>query len=329
MPEHKIEQQLESLAALRAQPTAEGTPAVLRTALRDRVNIVAAKAAQITGELQLSELIPDLLLAFERLFLNPAKHDPQCWGKNAIAKALKYLDYDESAPFLRGMKHVQMEPVWGGQEDTATTLRGTSALALLQCSDITRENKLWSVMRLLSDPAAPVRRDAAVALQQLAGIESALLLRLKARMGDKEPAVTGQVLESILAIEGEGGVSFAAEFLGSPDQAIREEAALALGASRLAGALSPLKEAWDRARNAEDRPTILRAMAASRQGGAIEFILSVVREGREREAVGALETLETYRYSADIRLQTAKAVAARTERAIQEYFRQHFTSRDI
>ncbi|MGH9624742.1 MAG: HEAT repeat domain-containing protein [Bryobacteraceae bacterium] len=321
MRQDRIERQLESLAALRAQPLEEHTLAALRAALGDRVNLVVAKAAKIAVELQLRQLIPDLLQAFERLFADPAKSDPQCWGKNALVKALKDLQYDESAPFLRGIQYVQMEPAWNGQEDTAATLRGASALALLQCSDMARQDKLWQVMRLLSDPAAPVRRDAVTALQQLAGIESALLLRLKARMGDREPVITGQALESILAIEGEAGLPFASEFLHSPHQEIREEASLALGASRLAGAIAKLEEAWPRTRDPRERLTILRAIASSRQEPAIEFLIRTVRDGREPEAIAALEALETYGHSADLESRIAKAAEARAERPIQEYFR--------
>ena len=34
---------------------------------------------------------------------------------------------------MRGLRHIQMEPVWGGQADSAATLRGTCALALIDC----------------------------------------------------------------------------------------------------------------------------------------------------------------------------------------------------
>ena len=46
---------------------------------------------------------------------DPVKTDPQCWAKNAIVKALKDLNHDDPAVFLRGIEHVQMEPVWGGR----------------------------------------------------------------------------------------------------------------------------------------------------------------------------------------------------------------------
>lgn len=139
MKNDRVEQQLENLRALRALGPTEAAVAVLRKALRDRVNVVVAKAAAITAEFQLQSLIPDLLEVFNRLFEKVRDTDPQCWGKNALAKALKDLGHSESAAFLRGMRHIQMEPVWGGEADTAAPLRGTCVLAVVQCIDIPRE----------------------------------------------------------------------------------------------------------------------------------------------------------------------------------------------
>src|SRR5258708_36730531 len=120
---------------------ADAAPA-LRKGLADRVNLVAAKAAKIAAELPAPELLPDLLGAFDHLFDDPVKHDPQCWGKNAIAQALKDLGHRESPAFLRGAVHIQMEAVWGGQEDTAGTLRGICLLPLPACPALEREQGL-------------------------------------------------------------------------------------------------------------------------------------------------------------------------------------------
>src|ERR1051326_1716583 len=97
----KIEQEIERLNLLReAQP--EVARAALRRALADRVNLMVAKAAKVAAELQFRDLIPDLLRAFDRLLDDAVERDPQCWGKNALAKALTDLDHRESAIFLRG-----------------------------------------------------------------------------------------------------------------------------------------------------------------------------------------------------------------------------------
>ncbi len=139
-----------------------------------------AKAAQICGELNAVALLPDLKHAFEQMF---ATKDQQCWAKNALAKTLKDLGLQESAVFLRGISHVQMEPVWGGSEDTAATLRSTCAIALTQCNDIPRDEILRYLVDSLTDTIAERRMDAARSLEQMSGREVLLLLRLKAHVG--------------------------------------------------------------------------------------------------------------------------------------------------
>ena len=229
-------------ASLRGTSPSAAAPA-LRKALADRVNLVAAKAANIAAELPTPELLPDLLRAFDRLFEDPVKRDPQCWGKNAIARALKDLGHRESPAFLRGAVHIQMEPVWGGQEDTAGPLRGICLLALPACPDLSREQVLRHMVNALTEPSPTVRADAARALAEMQGDDCALLLRLKARAGDTEAAVTGQVLESLLALERRAALPFVRQFLAAGDQ-VAEEAALALGGSRQSEAVDVLLESW-------------------------------------------------------------------------------------
>src|SRR5262245_11590190 len=115
MNKAKLEDRLEQLRKLRSTTPNEATVAVLRSALKDRSNLVVAEAAKTIAELQLSQLIPALLETFDRLFDDPAKKDSKCWGKTAIAKSLTELEYSEAHPFIRGSRHIQLEPVWGGQ----------------------------------------------------------------------------------------------------------------------------------------------------------------------------------------------------------------------
>jgi hypothetical protein len=320
MPSRKIEQQLDALTGLRAQGPTEQTIGALRAALTDRANVVVAKAAKIAADLGITALLPDLVAAFDRMFENAAQTDPQCWGKNAIAKALKDLGHSSAQEFLRGVQHVQMEPVWGGQEDTATVLRSTCALALVQCTDISRQHVMRHLIDTFVDPTATVRADIARTLEQMEGEEAALLLRLKALIGDQEPAVTGQVLESLLRLEHAAAVAFVAKFLHSGGD-VAEEAALALGASRLTAALETLKQTWSNERFLLPQDVLLRAISSSRQESAIEFLLDIVRTGREREAISALAALELHRASSEIRAQVAAAVESRPEPTIRERFR--------
>jgi HEAT repeat protein len=303
MAVRNVEAELARLTPLRDAPPAEALPA-LGKALGDRINLVVAKAAKIAAERRMRDLIPDLLHALDRLFEKPAERDPQCWGKNALAQALVDLDHREAAPFLRGIRHIQMEAVWGGQEDTASTLRGICVLALVACTDIAPEKTLRCLVDALADRAATVRVEAARALAQMDG---SLLLRLKARLGDREANVTGQVFDSLLHVEREEALEFVAEFLKSEDEAIREEAALALGASRMPGAVALLREAWDAAKD----EILLRGISASRQDEAIAFLLDLVRNGRIRDAAAALEALAIHKDSEEIRKQARAAAESR------------------
>jgi HEAT repeat protein len=201
-----------------------------------------------------------------------------------------------------------MEPVYGGKEDSATHLRGNALLALAQCSDLTRGEVLRHLVDALADPSEPVRVDAIRALEQMDGEEAALVLRMKAHAGDKEPAVVGQAFDSLLALDRDRAVGLVAGFLESGNPEVRDEAALSLGASRLPEAVRVLIEAWKSSKES----VLLRALSASRDEAALAFLLALVRQGISREAAAALEALSLHAESPDIQ---ARIDQARRERA--------------
>lgn len=118
----KFEDQLSALDALCQQPP-EAAIEPLRKALAHRNNFVVAKAADLVRQFELTQLTPELIAAFDRFMLcsdkdDPVKTDPQCWAKNALSRALATFEHQDAAVFLRGMRHIQLEPVWGGSSDT-------------------------------------------------------------------------------------------------------------------------------------------------------------------------------------------------------------------
>src|SRR5271165_1096385 len=156
MSKEAFDRKLAEIEALR--PAQEETAqAQLRKALKDRNNYAAAKAAAIAGDRGFAALAPDLVAAFDRFLANAVKSDPQCWAKTAIAKALKDLGHSEAEVFFRGTAHVQMEPVWGGRQDTAATLRGTCALALVGTRALSFDI-LTRLTDLLNDPELQIGR---------------------------------------------------------------------------------------------------------------------------------------------------------------------------
>jgi HEAT repeat protein len=289
----KIEDEIGRLADLRhSDPGAAVAP--LRKALGDRVNLIVAKSATVAADLRLGDLIPDLLRAFDRLFEGLPKSDPQCWGKNAVAKALKDLDYCESAPFLRGAVHVQMEPSFGPPQDTAGALRGACLLALPGCTDIRRDDVLRAMVEALTDGDPTVRAEAIRGLGAMGGDESAMVLRLKARMGDDETFVVGLALEALLGIERTRALSFVESFLAGEDSAVAEEAALALGSSRMSEGVDLLLAAWEEAEERAFRGALLRALSISRDDRAVEFLRKLAKEGDAQDAKAAREALDLY-----------------------------------
>lgn len=296
MAVRKVEQEIEGLNRLRDAAEDEAI-AGLRKALRDRVNLMTAKAAKIAAERRLSALAPDLAQAFERLMEKPVERDPQCWGKTAVVNALVAMEHRESAVYVRGLRHIQLEASWGEPQDSAGVLRGECAAALPGCVDLSRGDVLRLLVEALCDKEFTVRVEAVRALAQMQGDEAALVLRLKARMGDEEGAVVGQAFDALLALEGGAAIDFVADFLRSGKQ--REEAALALGASRMEQAARVLREAWEHARERDFRGVLLRAISASRQDEAIAFLIGLVERGGE-DGDAAFEALKLHRDSAEI-----------------------------
>ncbi len=323
---NKLEQQLAGLSALRtAGPTAESIDA-LRAALSHKSNLMVAKAATIAMEFEQASLLPQLLAAWSRLFESPAESDPQCWGKNALVRALKHLRHDCAPTYLRGLHHVQMEPVWGGSEDTAATLRGACALALTQCLDLPRLVIGRHLVDALADPKEPVRLDVIRAIEGWGGEEAGLLLRLKAKLGDKEPAVIGQTLESLLRLDGSAAILFVDGFLNKGGE-LAEEAALALGASRLPAAFDLLTERYRESGHAAIGPVLLRGLSSLRSTEAIDFLLDLVRTSRPSAAKQALEALSLHAETPEIAGRAREAGIGRAEEDVRDRARKLFGSR--
>src|SRR2546426_5542992 len=60
------------------------------------------------------------------------------------------LSLHDALPISRGLRHIQMEAVWGGKEDTAGALRGHCALALVSCREDRKSTRLNSSHLVIS-----------------------------------------------------------------------------------------------------------------------------------------------------------------------------------
>lgn len=298
-----FEAQLAALDALRDAPNNSRTEP-LRKALSNKSNYIAAKAADLIREFNLRELIPDLLQAFDRFFENPERSDPQCWAKDAISRALAAFELQKPEVFLRGMHHVQLEPVYGGRSDTAGTLRGTSALALVQCRTLSNEDLLRHLTDLFADGDKAVRAEGVRAIEQVGTPSASLLLRLRAVLGKDEPEVLGACYAGVLHLDGVSGIPWVSRFLASSDDAAAE-AALAIAATHSPRALAALQHALESARDPWFRSVLLSAIALTRQEDAMEFLLQLV-EADSADAERAMEAIMRALPSSEIRQRLEK-----------------------
>ena len=283
-----FEAQLAALDALREAPEASRSDP-LRKALDNKNNFIAAKAADLAREFNLQNLTPELLKAFDRFFENSVKSDPQCWAKNAISRTLSAFELQEPDIFLRGMHHIQMEPVWGGRSDTAGTLRATCALGLVQCRRLTNDELLKHLIDLFADDDKSVRTEAARAIEQVGSPSAASLLRLRSVLAKDEPEVLGACYSGILRMEGVSGIPWVSRFLASHDDASGEAALSIAGTHSLEG-FNALKKSLESAPDPWFRSVLLSAIALTRQDAAMEFLLDVVKT-ESMDAERALEAL--------------------------------------
>lgn len=303
-----LEDQLSALYVLRAAPITEDALAQLRRALASHTSHIVAAAADIVGEAELADLEPDLTAVFAALLRNPAKTDPGCRAKTAIANALRACECPAEGVFLQGIRHVQMEPVWGGQVDTAAPLRGACALGLV---GMRSRCALLELAHLLADPESDARIAAARALAYSGDLASVPLLHFKVLTGDAHPAVLYECFLALLKLDVESALPFVAQYLKNADAAIAESAALALGESHQEGAFAVLRDAWEDTFDAERRRTLLLALATLRSEAALDYLLDIVRHEARVHADAALEALRMYQRDETIWRRVEKARAAR------------------
>ena len=314
----------EKLAAIRllrdAEPSAE-VAAELRRALGDRSNLVVAAATAIAADRRRSDLAPAIAAAFDRFMAEPEKNDKLCRAKLAIVQALDALDHEAPDVFERAARHVQMEPVWGGQEDTAAPLR---AAAILAMSRFGHRDMMTILVDALTDPEKDVRIASAQALGQHGSEAARLVLRLKARVGDRDPEVLSECLYGLLMTAPAEQLPFVSSFLEAGGAGMAEAAILALGKSRLPEAFDLLKSAWGRGSLAPARDEILLALAMLRLPAATDFLLELVADEPEPTSIRALSALLIHRHDPRLRERLEAAVGKHGGRGLRAQFEREF-----
>ena len=306
-----LDDKLAALRELRGQTLTPEHKTELRKRIGDRSNLVVAAAAAIAGENTLVELAKDLEAAFDRFLVNPLKDDKLCRAKIAVVQALDRMEHPEPDVFVRAARHVQFEPVWGGTEDSAPPLRAAALVALAR---VEGSRSLPLLVDAMTDPAKDVRIAAAVALGAIGGESAGLVLRLKVRVGDRDPDVLSECLGGLLAVDPKENLTLATEFLEPSNAVACEAAALALGKSRLPEALDLLKVCWPRCHSPELRQQILLAIALLRRPGATDYLTDLVASESEPDTLAVLSALRIFKHDPRLRERIARLIQERGSR---------------
>ncbi|HSV16592.1 MAG TPA: hypothetical protein VLI90_20175 [Tepidisphaeraceae bacterium] len=314
-----IEQQLLELSGLRADATAPHAREKLAHAINGKNNLLAARAATVVTDTKQADYLPLLATAFDRFFASAS--DKGCAAKTAIANALYTLGHVDAQTFLRGVRHVQMEPTFGGHADAAAELRGICGLGLVRCG---YRDALLELTSLLMDKEPQTRQMAVRAVVYAGHNEGAMLLRMKVLAGDESGEVIAEAFDGLMKLTPAKSLDFVARFLDDRNPATAESAAVAIGGSRTPVAYERLRQQWEHQIRPEPRRPLLLAIAMTRQPQAVEFLLERVREDSAKPASDAVAALGMYKHDDAVRTKLAAAVKERDDLLINEAFAKAF-----
>lgn len=304
----RFEQQVEGVRAALDDRASTPARALLTKTLRGKNGYLVGLVCDALDDAD-AELLSLLPAAFAVLQEDPLKRDPGCRGQTAIAKALDRAEIRSEAVFLAGVRHVQLEPVWGGRADTAAELRGVCGMALVHAR---HERAMIEVAELLADPEVRARVAAARALAASGDRTVAEpLLRLRIAAGEADAEVIGECFTALLELAREGAIDFVARFLAHRDDALAEAAALALGGSRLKPAFAVLRDASESLVGGASRRVRLLAIALLRDDEAWTWLLAIVEDESIAAATDAIHALAAFRHDTELCTRLRAAIARR------------------
>jgi len=326
VPVHRnFERELAILESMAGQPLDANGIEQVRKSLAHENNYLVAKAARLVADNELRTLMPEVRAAYDRFFKDAVKTDPQCWAKNALVKALVILECREPEVYLRGLRHTQEEPVWGGQSDTAGALRGACTHALVACEGLENNQLLDILLTPLLDQDRTVRIEAARAIGQVGGVAAALLLKLRVLLRKDDAEVLGACFSSLLAMDGAdrpATIALVSEFLDDGEEAAAE-AAFALAEIHDPGALAALTLRRSRGADLWFGSVLDNAIALTRLPAGLDFLIRAISDD-PRHAASALEAISRVYQSFEVRERVEAAVIEAGNERVRLAFRQFF-----
>jgi hypothetical protein len=317
----KMDDELDLVASLRHARKDDTTIAALRRALASRYGLVVESAAIAAKALDAPELSDALGTAFDHFFGRHEQDDKGCLAKTACIQALNAFERADEERLLRGVRHVQMEPVFGKSIDVAGLLRGECLAGLVT---IGYEAAHEEAVALLVDKLPETRAIAVKALEALGGREGMLLLRLKALVGDEEPGIVGDCLGGLIRRTPADSLPFVRAQLERREAPVALEAALALAQSARPEVLGLLLSARESRPEEELQVGLLMPIALVRSEDSYRFLLGVLANERAYAATEAVKALRLYAEDPARRAEISAMVESRPEASIRRMFALRF-----
>lgn len=310
---NSLDRRLAALYCLEDDPSsiAEKLPAFLR----DKSNIVVAKAANMAVRLEASGLAAELEKVFLEMLKRAAESDPGCVALTAIVKALISFDAPAAEVYFAGLRHVQREPGFGTSVEVAGELRGLCARGIARMG---HPEALLEILPLLADSLA-ARIGAVKAIAETGKPEAELLLRLHVIHGDLDAEVVGECFTALLGLTAQRSLAFVAKYLSSGIDEVAEMAALALGETRMTAAFPVLRDALLVKISGSVRRAVLLALAMLRRDEAFDYLLAVI-ERQEPDAAGVISALAIHKGDPALRERVAEKLKLPEGTRLNELF---------
>lgn len=321
MARQSFEEKLARLKRLADEPCSEETVCEIRRALSGANSILAAAASRASVKLNLRDMIPELVSVYGRYLKNPVKTDPGCHAKIAAVEALTELDYPEADIFLQGIRYIQMEPSYGPPVDTADHLRAACAFGLYHLG---HPELPFEMVSLLTDKEPVAKRAAIKVLTELGQEWCELLLCMKVLQGDAVPEILGDCFNGLMSMTPDRSLQFIARFLESDDSGVAEEAALAIGNSRLPKAYTLLCDCRNGSADSAFKRMLLLPVALTRCEDAFNLLLNVIGNEPPDYAVAAIQALAVYGDAPERRKRIQETARMRKESTISEEYERLF-----
>jgi len=320
MPPRKdpIKEAFQKISSLRDEGYSVEAVIELKTILEKQSGMVVAKVAPLIADWYETSLVADLEQCFYRLLENGEDRDPQCWGKVAIIKALHDLLWQDSAVYISGCKTVQMEPVRGGQEDSAVSLRIASIEALMQRSVMDTTVLMQTLADLIADPSRRVRAEAVRSSIHGPAEIVGPMLRLKIRMGDEDARVLGNCFDALLAkVPSQSSVDLIDSFLFEEDAILAAEAMASLASSAFSEAIAKVTETYDEFEDEQLRRILLTSLGASPTQEALDFLYLQLQKDLP-DARWALSAVEPKLHNEEIKQSVLELLDLRNDNLKEE-----------